>query len=94
MLPINHLKRTLDRCCGQWEFAGVPSRNFFVVTFLNTNTLYRINFDNVEWHAYEEVNPERPWANLCPFLTNRLNGHTRDDAGGPIYETRDKVLPC
>lgn len=36
MLPINHLKRTLDRCCGQWEFASYPKPDSFLVRFLNT----------------------------------------------------------
>lgn len=88
MLPINHLKRTLDRCCGQWEFASYPKPDSFLVRFLNTGELHRcfIADEDGTWLVSTDDKPNG-------FLASRLNGLKRDDSGemAPLYETPDKV---
>ena len=75
-LPINHLKKTLDRCCGHWEFVNDPCTHRYSVRFLNTRVEYLIRYESGKWSASR-------WdkSGEDAFLTNRLNGLTRDDAG-------------
>lgn len=72
-LPINHLIKTLDRCCGQWEFVNEPCNTAlmrtYVVRFFNTGMVYSVAF--LDGH----------WTTASAWLQNRLNGKTRDDAG-------------
>ena len=82
-LPINHLIKTLDRCCGQWEILNhdearqkSDSRCWgVVVKHLNTGEIYRCNFrpSTGKWESDDDS-----------FLVNRLNGLTRDDDGDPL----------
>lgn len=87
-LPINHLKRTLDRCCGQWEFEYAGDDSFRVV-FLNTGAQY-----------YAEYTLANHWIASCDsepadWLQNRLNGLTRDDSGAvakPVCKDSDEYF--
>lgn len=84
MLPINHLKKTLDRCCGQWEFVTQPICDaVFTVRFLNTGAVHQAFLadgdDNV-WLSCMLVDGMWETSN---FLSSRLNGLTRGDDGKP-----------
>lgn len=92
-LPINHLKQTLDRCCGQWEFESHDQSDDYchpwcaVVRFFNTGSSYQcVLHASGQWTAMQDSD-----GRTSSFLTSRLNGLTRDDAGNPLPSDFDCV---
>ena len=76
-LPINHLIRTLDRCCGDYEILAHTdsTREPFEATVehLQTGNVYRCSKRKDHNWTASDAHSE--------FLINRLNGLTRDDSG-------------
>lgn len=93
-LPINHLIRTLDRCCGDYEILAHTdsTREPFEATVehLQTGNVYRCSKRKDHNWTASDAHSE--------FLINRLNGLARDDsgtmltdAGGPLTYDHDCV---
>lgn len=78
---LNHVRSTLDASLQRWEFISAPHRGFKLpewivqVRFLGTGRVTRIIHDDDGTWSVQDENGHDAW------LTGRLNGHTRDDAG-------------
>jgi len=92
MLPINHLIKTLDRCCGEYEILSHSSSGmqFFQAKILQVATGEEcvVTYGNT-WES---------GGKLGDFLANRLNGLTRDDSGlpkiGDVYPELPADFDC
>ena len=72
MLPINFLKKTLDRELGpdRWEFNNNPVGGFFTVHVLNTGHIYKVELIDDAWASH--LWDGKQWVADC-FLSSPLN---------------------
>lgn len=86
MLPINHLIRTLRRCCGEYEILCHSSSN--TQTFQASILQLATGDECIVSHC---LGVWESGGRLGEFLSSRLNGRNRDDAGNPIPSDFDCV---